>query len=106
MPSHCVNMMQFARTFYFYRGAHLVRHKLNVMVILAKLSRAYPKFLKENGQVVSKHRGDVRSLILEDEHIQWLVEMLDVDPNIIFESLYCQINEVFQFPCHVFINCI
>ena len=55
---------------------------------------------------MSRHRGGVCYLILQDEHIQWLVERLHVDPNITIESLLCQLNEVFQLCCHVFITCI
>ena len=51
-----------------------------------------------------KRRGGVCYLILEDEHIQWLVEMLDADPNITVESLHCQLNEAFQFSHHVSIS--
>ena len=36
--------------------------------------------------------------ILQDEHIQWLVERLHVNPNITVKSLHGQLNEVFQFP--------
>jgi hypothetical protein len=60
----------------------------------------------KNGQLVSKHKGGVRYPILKDEHIQWLVQRLHVDPNIIVESLHCQLNEAFQFPCPIFISCV
>ena len=42
--------------------------------------------------------------ILQDEHIQWLVEMLHVNPHVAIESLRCQLNEAFQFPRLVSIN--
>ena len=39
------------------------------------------------------------------EHIQWLVERFDANPNITVESLHRQLNEVFQFSRLVSINC-
>ena len=43
-----------------------------------------------------KHKGNVHYSILKDEHIQWLVQRLHVDPNIIVETLHCQLNEAFN----------
>ena len=60
---------------------------------------------EENGQLVSKHRSGVHYPILQDVHIQWLVERLNTDPNIIVESFHHQLNEVFQFPYLVSITC-
>lgn len=40
------------------------------------------------------------------EHIQRLVERLHAYSKITLESLHCQLNEVFQFPCPIFINCV
>ena len=41
---------------------------------------------EENGQLVPKHKDDVCYTYSKDEHIQWLVERLDVDLDIIVES--------------------
>jgi len=49
--------------------------------------------LEDNGQMVSKRRGGIRYPILQDEHIQWLVQRLDADPDITVESLHHQLNE-------------
>ena len=54
---------------------------------------------EENGQWVSKYRSSVHSPILQDEHIQWLVERLDANlVDITVESFHHQLNEAFQFP--------
>ena len=53
-----------------------------------------------------KHKGGVRYPILQDRHMQWLVERLHVDPNIIVESRHPQLNEVFQFPHLVYNSCV
>ena len=66
--------------------------------------KSLAKAFEENGQLVPKHRGDVRYPIVQDEHIQWLIKRLDAKLNITVKSLYHQLNEVFQFPCHVSIN--
>ena len=41
------------------------------------------------------HEGGVCYPNLQDEHIQWLVERLHVDPNVVVKSLHRQLNEVF-----------
>ena len=57
--------------------------------------RSIARAFEELGELVSNHRVVVRSPILQDNHIQWLVERLDVDPKITVESLKCQLNEVY-----------
>ena len=46
-----------------------------------KIIRSIARAFEELGQLVSKHGGVVHCPILQDEHIQWLVERLDVDPH-------------------------
>ena len=46
---------------------------------------------------MSKHRGGVCYPLLQDEHIQWLVDRLHVDLDITKESLHRQPNEAFHF---------
>ena len=62
------------------------------------------KLFEENGQMGPKHIGNVCYPILQDEHIQWLLERFYVDPNITIESFYCHLSEGFHFPRHVSIN--
>ena len=52
---------------------------------IKSIARAF----KEIGQLVLNHRGSIRYPILQDEHIQWLVERFDVDPNITMEFIHC-----------------
>ena len=67
--------------------------------------RSITRAFKEFGQLVPKYRGGVHYPILQDEHIQLLVERLDANPNITIEYLHCKLNEAFQFPHHVSISC-
>ena len=53
-----------------------------------------------------KPKGGVRYPILQDVHIQWLVEKLHVDVDVIVESNHRQLNEVSQFASLVFIGCV
>jgi hypothetical protein len=55
------------------------------------------KSIARGFQEMPKHLGNVCYPILQDEHIQWLVERLHVDPDIPIEFLYCHVNEVFNF---------
>ena len=52
-----------------------------------------------------KPKGNVCYPNLQNVNIQWL-ERLHVDPDIIVESLHCQLNEAFQFPPPLSINCV
>ena len=54
---------------------------------------------EESGQtLVPKSKGGICYPVLQDEHIQWLLEKLDGNPDITLESLHHQLNEAFQFP--------
>lgn len=64
------------------------------------------KAFEGNGQSMPKHIGDVHYPILQDEHIQWLVDRLHEYPNIIVESIHRQMNKAFQFACHASINIV
>ncbi len=50
--------------------------------------RSIAQAFEENSQLLPKDRGGVHYPILQDEHIQWLVERLEVDPNITVESIH------------------
>ena len=52
---------------------------------IKSIARAF----KEIGQLVPNHRGNIHYPILQDEHIQWLVERFDANPNITVESIHC-----------------
>ena len=68
--------------------------------------RSIARAFEDNGQLVSKHRGGVRYPILQVEHIQGLVERLEANTNMTIESLHRQLNEVFQIPRPISINCV
>lgn len=53
-----------------------------------------------------KSKGGVCYPVLQDEHIQWLMEKLDANPDMIVESLHHQLNEAFQFPCPTSTSCL
>ena len=55
---------------------------------LYKTIKSIAKTFEANGQLVPKHRGGVCYPSLQDEHIQWLVERLHVDPDNTIESLH------------------
>ena len=59
--------------------------------------KSITKVFKEHNQLVPKNKGGVRYPILQDGHIQWLLEKLHVHPNITVKSLHYQLNEVFNF---------
>jgi hypothetical protein len=50
------------------------------------------KAFEENGQITSKHRGGVQYPILQDEHIQWLVERFHAYLDITIESLHRKLH--------------
>jgi hypothetical protein len=68
--------------------------------------KSITKTSEENDQLMPKHISSVRYPILQDEHIQWLAGRPHVYAYITVESLHHELNEVFQFPHPVSINCV
>ena len=63
--------------------------QVNVMGCLYETIKSIAIYLEENSQLMPNREGNVPYPSSQDEHIQWLVERLDANPNIVVEFLHC-----------------